>query len=246
MKNKRKIRLINKNIHPLLVLAGKCCVFTKVYNVYASDLAMLKTPTVDCGRSHANKLIAIWNKHRSETSNYPPQCWPLTVMFWMIMWSIIILSVPHGYKRILKCKGKSKALDSLLLQTSKDITKWDDLHSFDSDSGVIIADNSANSIVWKDKCNFIPETYVTLSKSTSLTFDAAAGTGNAVGVGDLAISWKDDKEKTHNFVLKNVFHIPDSPLNILGISAFSKCIGDYATKGTRKKFVWAGLYFYLG
>ena len=46
--NKRKIRLTNKNIHPLLVLAGKCCVFTNVCNVYASNLAMLKTPTVDC------------------------------------------------------------------------------------------------------------------------------------------------------------------------------------------------------
>ena len=149
------------------------------------------------------------------------------------MWSSIILSVLYGYRRILKCKAKSQPLKSVVLQTSKDITKSKDIHSFDSDSEVIIVDNSANCLVWKDRSNFIPETYVTLSKSTSLTFDTAAGTGNAVGVGDLAISWKDDNEKTHNFVLKNAFHILDSPVNILGISAFSKCIGDHATKGTR-------------
>ena len=60
-----------------------------------------------------------------------------------------------------------------------------------------------------------------------------AGTGKAVGIGDLAISWNVDKNNTYNFVQKNVFHIPESPVNILGISAFSKCIGDYDIKGTR-------------
>ena len=37
----------------------------------------------------------------------------------------------------------------------------------------------------------------------------------------------------NQFTLKEVFHIPDSPVNILGISTFSKIIGDYESKGTR-------------
>ena len=61
----------------------------------------------------------------------------------------------------------------MIFQTSKEITKSEDLHIFDSDSEVIIVDNSENCIIWKDKRNFIPETYVTLSKSTSLTFDTS-------------------------------------------------------------------------
>ena len=93
----------------------------------------------------------------------------------------------------------------MVLQTSKDITKSKDIHSFDSDSEVIIVDNSANCLVWKDRSNFIPETYVTLSKSTSLTFDTAAGTGNAVGVGDLAIFWENTRFTCEYFVNQCIF-----------------------------------------
>ena len=54
-----------------------------------------------------------------------------------------------------------------------------------------------------------------------------------VGIGDLNIGWYDDNGKYHSFVLKDVFHIPSSPVNVLGLSAFSKSIGAYDTKGTR-------------
>ena len=41
------------------------------------------------------------------------------------------------------------------------------------------------------------------------------------------MSWLDDFGKTHQLTLKEVFNIPDSPVNILRIKAFSKIIGDY-------------------
>ena len=40
-----------------------------------------------------------------------------------------------------------------------------------------------------------------------------------------------------------MFYIPDSPGNILGISAFSKCIGDYESRGTRINLLWQDLVF---
>ena len=72
-----------------------------------------------------------------------------------------------------------------------------------------------------------------MNTEISPNIDTAAGQGTAIGVGDINISWHDDLGKLHHFVLKDVFHIPDSPVNILGISAFSKIIGDYESKGTR-------------
>ena len=105
--------------------------------------------------------------------------------------------------------------------------------TFDSDADVIIVDNSANCIVWKDKRSYIPGTYKSLNTTSSPSIDTAAGPGSAVGIGDINLSWSDDFGKTHQFTLKEIFHIPDSPANILGISAFSKIVGDYESKGTR-------------
>ena len=49
------------------------------------------------------------------------------------------------------------------------------------------------------------------------------------------MGWYDDNSAYHNYVLKGVFHIPDSPVNILGITSFSKIIGDCQNKVTRIK-----------
>ena len=150
----------------------------------------------------------------------------------VIIMTIGLIIVIQGYKNIIKIYWKNKR-NRLVLQTSKNLTVSESTHKFDSDSDVIIVDNSANCIVWKDKKSFVHESYRKLDKATSPSFDTAAGVGNAVGIGDLEISWKDDDGKNHQFKLHNVYHIPDYPVNILGLSAFSKCIGDYETRGTR-------------
>ena len=58
------------------------------------------------------------------------------------------------------------------------------------------------------------------------------GKGSPVGVGDLNIGWRDDFGKYHGFMIPKVFHIPTSPVDILGVSAFSQAIGNYHKKGT--------------
>ena len=104
---------------------------------------------------------------------------------------------------------------------------------FDGDSDTIIVDNSANCIVWRHKRNFDSETYVKLDKKTTCGVSSAVGKGSPIGDGDLHIGWSDDTGKYHKFRIPQVLHIPDSPVNILGLSAFSKAIGDYQQKGSR-------------
>ena len=43
----------------------------------------------------------------------------------------------------------------------------------------------------------------------------------AQGVGDVEMSWSDDKGTTHTYLLTNVLHFPGSPVNILSVTAFA-------------------------
>ena len=225
-------RIVRKNKRNILVLAGKYCVFSNVHNVYAQDLALLRLPGKDSKDSYANRAINWWNEMRMNNGVLPPPCWPTNVFFLIFMMLVMIYTIAKGYSRILQMKNYKKP-NPLILKTSNDTIEDDRCHSFDSDLDMIIVDNAANCIVWKDKKLFVPGTYKLLKENESPVSDTAAGAGNAIAIGDLSISWKDDNSQIHQFILKNTFHIPDSPVNILGISAFSKCIGDYEEKGTR-------------
>ena len=148
------------------------------------------------------------------------------------MMAVGLITVIQGYKKILQVYSRRKQ-NSLVLQTSKDLTVLESQHKFDSDSEEIIVDNLANCIVWKDKKSFVQESYRELDMATSPSFDTVAGAENAVGIEDLEISWKDSNGKNYQFTLQNAYYMPDSPVNILGLSEFSKCIEDYDTRGTR-------------
>ena len=59
------------------------------------------------------------------------------------------------------------------------------------------------------------------------------GEGKALGIGTVRISWYDNNNNLHIFDLSGTLHIPSSPVNIIGIPALSKIIGDFDRKGTR-------------
>ena len=143
------------------------------------------------------------------------------------------MSIVVGYKRILKAKRKFKPKPPAeVYSTSNNISEMQS-EVFDADSDTIVVDNSANCIIWRHKHNFIPSTYRTLDPLKSPDICTASGQGSPMAIGDLNIGWYDDFGTYHNFVLKDTYHIPTSSVNVLGISAFSKSIGDYDTKGTR-------------
>ena len=76
-------------------------------------------------------------------------------------------------------------------------------------------------------------TYTKLDPSSSPNISTVPGSGSPVAIRDLNIGWYDNNGQYYSFVLKNVFHIPKSPVNVLGLCAFSKSIGDYNNGGTR-------------
>ena len=224
---KRTIRKLHgKKNFPLSVLAGKYCVYRDVCNVYAQDLAMLNRSFPVMKTSFAARIVDAWNDRRSAIPQFPPTRWPTLLLFMVIMCIVAMHTILQGYKRVLYAT-RNERQSKMVLQTSTANISKQNSPIFVSDSKLIIIDNLANCIIWNDKKSFVPETYRSLNSEITPIFDTAAGPGNAVGIEDLSISWKDDNSKIYHFVLSNVFHIPDSPVNILGISAFLKCIGDY-------------------
>ena len=104
---------------------------------------------------------------------------------------------------------------------------------FDTDSETCIMDNSANCIIWRTKSAFIPSTYVKIDPSKFYGITTAIGTGNPVGIGDIKVGWHDNDNVYHNFILKDAYHIPNSAVNVIGVSELSKNLGDFEEKGTR-------------
>ena len=77
------------------------------------------------------------------------------------------------------------------------------------------------------------DTYISLVGNNNIGITTATGMSVSVGIGTLQIGWYDDEQEYHNFVIPNVYHVPESPVNILGLSTLSQFLGDYQDGGTR-------------
>ena len=231
---KRSMRIRNVSTFRLLSLPSAMCVFTEIHNVHAQDLVFLSRPRFKYKNSIPYNFIEFWNKCRSEVGSFPPNGWPMRLIMSCISVAVLLLTVWQGYKRIkMAAQLKNKKHSKVFQSRDTNNGAKSRLEVFDGDSDTIIVDNSANCIIWRHKKNFSPDSYTKLKPGTTCGVSSAVGKGSPVGVGDLNIGWKDDDGKYHKFLIPQVFHIPDSPVNILGVGAFSKAIGDYNIKGTR-------------
>ena len=232
-KRNKRIRKVKK--YRLLTMARSLCVFTEVHNVHAQDLVMLSRMQYKYRNSIPYKCIKMWNEIRQSIGQYPPDGWPLRILMLMMAIVAVIGTIWQAHQRIRsKLKMNNMKNEQQVFQSQK-VQNGAILRSevFDGDSDTIIVDNAANCIIWRHKKNFDKENYVRLGTTNAVGVASAVGSGVPIGVGNLNIGWRDDAGQYHKFLLKNVLHIPDSPVNILGLSAFSKAIGDYDTKGTR-------------
>ena len=212
------------------ILAGRLCLFTEVHNVYAENIIYLQHRHFDYTNSVQNKIIRIWNDMRSAISTYPPVGWPLHTLMMLCMIVVLMINLCARYNKMVQSRSSSSKNQKCFQSESGNIPQPE---SFDTDSATVVVDNSANCMIWKNKEDFIPKTYKAISNSNVPMIDTAAGSGLPIAVGSVPVAWYDDDGVYHKFVLTDVFHVPDSPVNILGISAFSKIVGDYETKGTR-------------
>ena len=175
--------------------------------------------------------------------DFPSSGWPMQICLILFATATIIYLMIVGYFRILQQVLKSwtsmnkeqklaKRLTSVFNSVTDEAINIES-EFFDSDSETAIMDNSANCVIWKKKSAFIQSSYIEVDPNKFYGITTAIGTGNPVGIGDIKVGWYNDVGKYHNFILKNVFHIPDSAVNVIGISDLSKNIGDFDSRGTR-------------
>ena len=81
-----------------MVMCGRACVYTNVYNVYGKELAMLRKSHMQTANSIVKRMISSWNQCRAHTGNLPPHGWPLSLlMFFLAVFATMGMCV-YGYK----------------------------------------------------------------------------------------------------------------------------------------------------
>ena len=115
--------------------------------------------------------------------------------------------------------------------------------SFDADSSTIICDNSANVSICNDRNMFVGE----MHKMMSHTVATIGGKGHhSSGIGTVKWSWSDDQGTVHEHLVKDVLYFPESPINILSVTAFAGQLGDPDGTGIDTKILQSRFYWDRG
>ena len=186
-----------------------------------------------------NRIIVNWNFQRDKIGIFPPTGWPLSLVITTIAVLTATIVILSDYIRILKTKTRQSnrlkehhALITVFQSIKKNASNVKS-RMFDTDSNMIIIDISANCILWNDISDSDTNTYIPIENKLNAGITSATGQAVPVGIGTLENGWYDDDRRYHAFKLPNVYHVPNSPVNILGLSSFSKIVGDYNAGGTR-------------
>jgi len=111
--------------------------------------------------------------------------------------------------------------------SSDDMDSLENSTSFNSDSQSCICDNSANTHIWNCVKDFIPASLVQLSASAASSVVTIGGSDfHPTSIGDLKLTWTDDDGVPYTTILKDVLYFPDSPVNVLSVTAFAAQLDD--------------------
>ena len=111
--------------------------------------------------------------------------------------------------------------------SSDDMDSLENIKSFDSDSQTCVCDNSANTHIWNNIKNFIPASLVKLSASASSSVVTIGGSDfYPTSIGDVKLTWTDDEGIPYRTVLKDIVYFPNSPVNVLSVTAFAAHLND--------------------
>lgn len=84
----------------------------------------------------------------------------------------------------------------------------------------VVLDNSATGYICNERSAFIE--YFPVPSDNAPEVVTVNGSTMASGIGTIEISWDDDDGVVHTYKIHGVLHIPDSPVNLLGIGQFAR------------------------
>ena len=143
-----------------------------------------------------------------------------------VLWWLLLLHKFRIHPASQKQFPNKHVLASYAL-SSDDMVCMQNIQSFDSDSQSCVCDNSANTHIWNNLKDFIPSSLVQLTASTSSSVVTIGGSNfHPTSIGNIKITWNDDNGVPYQTVLKNVLYFPDSPVNVLSVTAFASQLND--------------------
>ena len=148
--------------------------------------------------------------------------------YFIYLWSEIFLFLRefrqwlHNFfvRRTTECVH---AFTVLAHTTMADVSTFDPLSSFDTDSSFWVCDNSATGHICNNKELFTDELVPSIYEIGSAT-----GISTPTLMGTVILRITDNEGAKHSFVLKNVNYLPSSPVNILSLRRLAELYPDDA------------------
>ena len=122
-----------------------------------------------------------------------------------------------------------------------------DLSTWDTDSSSMVCDNSANVHICNKRSMFVGDLTPVINHKVA----TIGGKGHQPsGIGTVRWTWRDVKGKMHQYNIEDVLYFPESPINILSVTAFAKQLNDTEgtgidTKQLHSNFYWSSNQFSL-
>ena len=185
----------------------------------------------------------------------PPGTGMITsVILWTILVGCYFIQLLYGVKKIhqacwtrkfgISSFARCTKVFSVIASLSSSRLNTMGAVSFDSASiGSCIIDNCVTGHICNTRSDFIgPICRVQDDTKVATIGDVML---KPEGVGEVQWCWIDDEGTAHTYRLRNVFFFPDSPVNILSLTAFAKQLGDSSgtyvtTYRDNSNFVWDG------
>ena len=94
---------------------------------------------------------------------------------------------------------------------------------FDSDGVPFVMDNSANCHICTVKSYFKDLHEFTAAEKKLIGSIGTVGEDAMPSrIGNVQLTWIDDKGVNHTYVIENVYYVPNSPVNLIGVTKFGK------------------------
>jgi len=94
---------------------------------------------------------------------------------------------------------------------------------FDSDGVPFIMDNSANCYIYIVKSYFEDlHEFTAAEKKLIGSIGTVGENATPSRVGNIQLTWIDDKEVNHTYIIENVYYVLNLPVNLIGVTKFGK------------------------
>jgi len=176
------------------------------------------------------RSLDVWRCFQSFVHDIvPPQYGSITaILMGILAIYYLITKVIKLYQAIhkssLKTSSPPVSAHTIIASLSASVFTSKTFDMFGDDFVTAVVDNSATGHIFNDATFFTTPIEPTLNTAV-----ATIGKTTLVpsGKGDVEISFKDDHGKCHKISLQSAYYFPDSPVNIISVTALAHQLGDH-------------------